>query len=76
MTTSVILRPVPTSWVPQNRLSHLIESLSGERSPMIAIRFRLCGQRSWSAYDIAIGSLPPGSSSAAALESGELRLPM
>jgi hypothetical protein len=54
-TTSPGRRPVPTSWVPQNRLSQLMLSLPGVRSPNSAIRLRLCAQRRWSAYESAIG---------------------
>ena len=76
--TSVIRRPVPTIWVPQNSLSQEMSSFLGVSSPKTAIRLRLWAQRRWSAYDSAIGSLVPSSSAASAEVpgSGEERLPM
>jgi hypothetical protein len=67
---------VPTIWVPQNSLSQEMSSFLGVSSPKTAIRFRLCAQRRWSAYDSAIGSLVPSSYAASAPGSGEVRLPM
>jgi len=60
--TSVIRLPVPTTWVPQKRLSQRIDLLPGVRSPNNAIRLRLCGQLRWSAYDRPIGLVVPGPS--------------
>ncbi len=73
MVTSVIRAPVPAIWRPQYLLSQAIESFLGVRSPKTEIRLRLPGQRRWSAYDSAIGSL--SSSASASNPSGSGRSP-